>query len=499
MPSFFEGASEGFQQGRVHRLNRDILNEQISQFDDTLEENKRQYDTSFGENQRQFNEELDIKKGYLGIAHEAQDLNESKFSFDQTKYYTDRSDSMAEKVHAEQQKIAAANAYQKGGLDGLADHFMKSGDVASGLAIQQSVLNTQKLMQDVSKGNTEQQKATQAGLASFGLQYERAEQQGKGQEAYKLLKPNLESVTGIKLPDDPKQPIDEGKYKGLTVEQLLGTSLRTEISDQQVKNMVSGGSEKMSATAQIGLDLRKREAQLAAEGYTEEEINKDPTVRAMKGELAKKAVEADEAKEKLNQLQNPDSVQLTKDQRYALENKSSEQFKKDTATPRNLVVYYNKIKDVFDFVEKTGGHFGPADLAIITGFMKSIDDSTVKEGEFANGQRSAGLWESMKAMMSTAVEGGFLSQKLRREFVETAKILLQSEKYGYDRIKAQAEEQAKRRGLNVADAVPDTIDWENIVAKEQKPDINSVAQAIRAKYPNKTDAEIQEYYNARYK
>ena len=64
---------------------------------------------------------------------------------------------------------------------------------------------------------------------------------------------------------------------------------------------------------------------------------------------------------------------------------------------------------------------GAGDLSLIFGFMKMVDPgSTVREGEFATAQNSAGIDERLRGMYNQVINGTRLSPDQRADFVTTA-------------------------------------------------------------------------------
>lgn len=62
---------------------------------------------------------------------------------------------------------------------------------------------------------------------------------------------------------------------------------------------------------------------------------------------------------------------------------------------------------------------GAGDLALIFNFMKVLDPgSTVREGEFATAQNSAGIDQRLRSMYNQVVDGSRLGQEQRTDFVD---------------------------------------------------------------------------------
>lgn len=87
---------------------------------------------------------------------------------------------------------------------------------------------------------------------------------------------------------------------------------------------------------------------------------------------------------------------------------------------------YRRILSVSNTPQAEGG---ASDLALIFSFMKILDPgSTVREGEFANAQNSAGVSEIIRAKYNQLRTGGRLSESQRKDFVNRAKGLYEAQK-----------------------------------------------------------------------
>lgn len=70
----------------------------------------------------------------------------------------------------------------------------------------------------------------------------------------------------------------------------------------------------------------------------------------------------------------------------------------------------------------SGQSQGPADIALITSYMKLLDPETgVRENEFANAQNSASIPENIRALYNQLLQGGRLTPAQRQSFVSSAR------------------------------------------------------------------------------
>ena len=87
------------------------------------------------------------------------------------------------------------------------------------------------------------------------------------------------------------------------------------------------------------------------------------------------------------------------------------------------------------------------DLALIFNYMKVLDPgSTVREGEFATAQNSAGMPERIRAKYNQVVNGERLEESQRADFVDRARDLYKSQESIQKQTEGNYRELATRRG-----------------------------------------------------
>lgn len=116
-----------------------------------------------------------------------------------------------------------------------------------------------------------------------------------------------------------------------------------------------------------------------------------------------------------------------------------------------------KIRDAIGKVEQaTANPSGPGDIALIFNFMKILDPgSTVREGEFATAQNSAGVTEKFRALFNRVQRGERLSEKQRGEFAATAGQLFKSQTGKQLELETEFQGIAERANITPADVVID--------------------------------------------
>ncbi len=71
--------------------------------------------------------------------------------------------------------------------------------------------------------------------------------------------------------------------------------------------------------------------------------------------------------------------------------------------------------------EKTGGPQGPADIALLTSYMKMVDPGTgVKEGEFLTAEKAGGVTNEVRNLYNKLLTGGKLSPEVRSSVLKSA-------------------------------------------------------------------------------
>jgi len=118
---------------------------------------------------------------------------------------------------------------------------------------------------------------------------------------------------------------------------------------------------------------------------------------------------------------------------------------------------YIKVKDAYARVDAAGRDPSAAgDLALIFNFMKMLDPgSTVREGEFANAQNSAGVGPRVQAMYNSVISGQRLADTQRNDFMDRADSLYQAALRGQKQLDKAYKGIAERNKVNVDNVVID--------------------------------------------
>lgn len=102
---------------------------------------------------------------------------------------------------------------------------------------------------------------------------------------------------------------------------------------------------------------------------------------------------------------------------------------------------------------------GQGDMGIIYGFMRMQDPgSTVREGEYATAQNSAGVEEQARQTYNRLLTGEKLAPEVRAKFVEAARRLAQTEREGARQLVSRYAQLATRYGIPAEAVVYDPYD-----------------------------------------
>ena len=124
------------------------------------------------------------------------------------------------------------------------------------------------------------------------------------------------------------------------------------------------------------------------------------------------------------------------------ESKLRGEFTKQLGTFTDVQDGYRRLIAATEQREANPNSVSPAsDIALIFGYMKMLDPgSVVREGEYATAQNAAGIPDRVRNAYNKAIQGEFLTDNQRQDFVDTA-----------DRLYGQAYQQAEQTGARYRD------------------------------------------------
>lgn len=127
------------------------------------------------------------------------------------------------------------------------------------------------------------------------------------------------------------------------------------------------------------------------------------------------------------------------------------------------------------------------DLALIFNYMKILDPgSTVREGEFATAQNSAGVPDILRAQYNKVIEGKRLAPAQRNDFLDRAEKLFKTRQSQYNKTSDQYKKLSKRYGLSPENVVLDLDIVEDEPLRDEasppvasEPDLEAILQKYR--------------------
>lgn len=115
------------------------------------------------------------------------------------------------------------------------------------------------------------------------------------------------------------------------------------------------------------------------------------------------------------------------------------------------------VRDAYGRIKESAKEPSAAgDLALVFNYMKMLDPgSTVREGEFATAQNSAGIPDRVRAMYNKSVSGERLADNTRSDFVKRSHMLYERQLKNHRKLEDQFKGLAKKYSLNKERIVPD--------------------------------------------
>jgi hypothetical protein len=111
-----------------------------------------------------------------------------------------------------------------------------------------------------------------------------------------------------------------------------------------------------------------------------------------------------------------------------------------------------QVRDAYGRIQESAA----GDLALIFNYMKMLDPgSTVREGEFATAQNSAGIPDRVRAQYNKAISGERLADTTRTDFVKRAGALYDRQKKTQEKNRKQYEGLARKYKLDPSRVITD--------------------------------------------
>lgn len=309
-----------------------------------------------------------------------------------------------------------------------------------------------------------------------------AENSGQPTDKFKAMLTTLDS--------DPKivqsqlglilSNVDPDKWSGIAKESREST-LFPILQKQKMAELSKAGSEAQKAGIEAKyadkfatIELEQKAADL---GLTKAQTNNAIVQGKKLGTETAKAVMELEAFEK--------SGGLDPNKRFDQEKKIREEYADRNKQYSALGVVYNNLN------ASAEAKNGPGDVALITQFMKMLDEgSVVRETEFATARDTAGLYQQLKNNLTKVQSGQFLSDGQRKQFTDLAKQYFDAAKQKSDKDKQALSAVVKNYKLN-----PDNVFGPETPEPEKDKPVNSVTVQGKTytKPSNFTDAQWNAY------
>lgn len=170
----------------------------------------------------------------------------------------------------------------------------------------------------------------------------------------------------------------------------------------------------------------------------------------------------------------PEDIDRRNDKTFTQESKLRDEF-------RNLSKDFLQVRDSFGRIQESAKNpSGAGDLALIFNYMKLLDPgSTVREGEFATAQNSAGVPSRVQAMYNKVLNGERLADDTRKDFVTRSKSLYERQRTTHKKLEKQYKALAGRYGVDGNRVV---TDYElDELPETQTPQSSTLSETERAR------------------
>jgi hypothetical protein len=178
---------------------------------------------------------------------------------------------------------------------------------------------------------------------------------------------------------------------------------------------------------------------------------------SMKIENASKLASTEKTKAETALLGKPKAEDLAKrnEQDYKKSDDLKQSYNNNSVTKNtnDVRTSYEKVKIASEEPSAAG------DLSLIFGYMKMLDPgSTVREGEFANAQNSAGVPDQIRNYWNRALSGERLNESQRGDFISQAKNVYKAQLKSQKVIDDQFKNFAKQWKIDTKSIIPEKYD-----------------------------------------
>ncbi len=272
------------------------------------------------------------------------------------------------------------------------------------------------------------------GVASTQRPGVAGEQQRIGKEIEQQLNPLQENVLK-KVQKVHGEQVEEAMAQGASGEQILADAGISISGDQPTDEEGKPDGTALALAGQQPPELTEKQ-----QGFDLGKFLFQPTQVSEKGEVTPanilggliQAAPSTVRAELENQILGQQIRGVTPIQPKEILKETLDAEKAGKLTPQNLFNQFNKGSQVFVQTRDAQARIEAAavdpsaagDLALIFNFMKVLDPgSTVREGEFANAQNSAGIPDRIRGSYNRVLQGKRLAPKQRGDFVDRSRKL----------------------------------------------------------------------------
>jgi hypothetical protein len=229
-----------------------------------------------------------------------------------------------------------------------------------------------------------------------------------------------------------------------------------------------------------GLITNKGKVQ-AEQKLAQEKAKRDAETNRIENEYKMASTEKTKAETSL--LGKPKAEDLAKknEQDYKKSDDLKQSYNNNSVTKNtnDVRTSYEKVKIASEEPSAAG------DLSLIFGYMKMLDPgSTVREGEFANAQNSAGVPDQVRNYWNRALSGERLNENQRADFISQAKNVYKAQLKSQKVIDDQFKNFAKQWKIDTKAIIPekyDILEQENQnLAKRNAPGLPGESKAQAA-------------------
>ncbi|MFC6790571.1 hypothetical protein ACFQE0_13740 [Methylobacterium komagatae] len=158
------------------------------------------------------------------------------------------------------------------------------------------------------------------------------------------------------------------------------------------------------------------------------------------------------------------------------------EFTKQLGTFNDVQDGYRRLIAATEQREANPNSISPAsDIALVFGYMRMLDPgSVVREGEYATAQNAGGVDDKVRNLYNKAINGEFLSDGQRQDFIDTAGRLYGQARQGAESVASRYSDLAKGQGLDEGRVVklPDALKGPKLAPSRADPAADSGKRAL---------------------